>query len=129
MASQSTPAANEAAQAERHSQEDHYVSSSSSSSSSSASQSQSQGSDSDAPDGPLRTATTFRLEDDAAPEQDKDGTGPEKVAPSPGLLEKIMQKLGLNPIMLMSMFKCVSPFPPPPLPSVRIQLAHGVHSS
>lgn len=97
MASQLPPADNEeaAAQAERHSQDRQHASS--------ASESQ----DSDAPDGPLRTATTFGLEDEAAPGQGKNGAAAAKAAPSPGLLEKFMQKLGLNPIILMSMFKSV----------------------
>lgn len=63
----------------------------------------------DSPEELLRNAPTFPLEEKATPE---DGAGKDastSAGPSPGFLEKTMQKLGLNPIILMSMFKSVSP--------------------
>lgn len=59
---------------------------------------------SDPPEDFLRNAPTFPLEEDDSPEKDASSSA----EPKPGLIEKIMVKLGLNPIILMSMFKSVS---------------------
>lgn len=56
---------------------------------------------------PLRNAPTFK--DELAPDREEEA--PEEKPKSPGLVEKTMQKLGLNDVLLKSMFKCVSPFP------------------
>lgn len=64
---------------------------------------------SDPPEDFLRNAPTFPLEEDDSPEKgeaEKDASS--SAEPKPGLIEKIMVKLGLNPIILMSMFKSVS---------------------
>lgn len=54
---------------------------------------------------PLRNAPTFK--DELAPEREEEA--PEEKPKSPGLVEKTMQKLGLNDVLLKSMFKSVSP--------------------
>lgn len=62
----------------------------------------------------LRNAPTF-VEDNEkngeAPttEGEDPAAGQGTTAPKPGIAEKIMTKLGLNPIILMSMFKSVLP--------------------
>ena len=67
----------------------------------------------DGPDpleGPLRNTETFVLEDNGnhGAEGRGDTAPPAKAASSPGAVTKIMQKLGLNSIILMNMFKSVS---------------------
>lgn len=54
---------------------------------------------------PLRNALTFK--DELAPEREEEA--PEEKPKSPSFVEKIMQKLGLNDVLLKSMFKSVSP--------------------
>lgn len=66
-------------------------------------------------DGPLRHITTFKFEDGEKSsgenaKKDTTGNSAEKKGPSPGLVDKIMTKLGLTPIMLMCMFKSVMSF-------------------
>lgn len=62
-------------------------------------------------DGPLRSIPTFKLEEEENSAGDNGTRDNEKEkAPSPSLIEKIMTKLGLTPIMLMCMFKSVSLF-------------------
>lgn len=72
---------------------------------------QSQGSDPF--DGPLRSIPTFVPEDKDehgasghAAGRNGDASGA-KASPSAGFLDKTMQKLGLNPLILMNMFKSV----------------------
>lgn len=55
---------------------------------------------------PLRNAPTFK--DELAPEPVEEEAPPEKPK-SPGFVDKTMQKLGLNDILLKSMFKSVFP--------------------
>ncbi|KAL2280846.1 hypothetical protein FJTKL_12162 [Diaporthe vaccinii] len=50
---------------------------------------------------PLRKAPTFK--DELAPDREEEA--PEEKPKSPGFVEKIMQKLGLNDVLLKSMFK------------------------
>lgn len=52
----------------------------------------------------LRNAPTFK--DELAPDREE---APEEKPKSPGFVEKTMQKLGLNDVLLKSMFKSVSP--------------------
>lgn len=52
---------------------------------------------------PLRNAPTFK--DELAPEPEEEA--PEEKTKSPGFVEKAMQKLGLNDVLLKSMFKSV----------------------
>ena len=59
---------------------------------------------------PLRTAPTFK--DELAPEPEEEA--PQEKPKPPGFVNKTMQKLGLNDILLKSMFKSVSP---PSLPA------------
>lgn len=54
---------------------------------------------------PLRNAPTFK--DELAPDREEEV--PEEKPKSPGFVEKTMQKLGLNDVLLKSMFKSVSP--------------------
>lgn len=54
---------------------------------------------------PLRNAPTFK--DELAPDREEEA--PEEKPKSPGFVEKTMQKLGLNDVLLKSMFKSVSP--------------------
>lgn len=54
----------------------------------------------------LRNAPTFK--DELAPDREEEA--PEEKPKSPGFVEKTMQKLGLNDVLLKSMFKSVSPF-------------------
>lgn len=70
-------------------------------------------------DQPLRSIPTF-VEDKG--EHGPAGTGEDEnngsaasratTGPSPGLVDKIMQKLGLNSLILMNMFKSVAPLSP-----------------
>lgn len=53
----------------------------------------------------LRNAPTFK--DELAPDREEEA--PEEKPKSPGFVEKAMQKLGLNDVLLKSMFKSVSP--------------------
>lgn len=67
------------------------------------------------PEDVLRNAPTFvqsEKDDGATPTMEGDNlANPQDTpAPKPGVIEKIMAKLGLNPIMLMSMFKSVCPY-------------------
>lgn len=65
---------------------------------------------SDPPEDLLRNAPTFPLEEEDSPEEGETEKGASSSAASkPGFLQKIMLKLGLNPIILMSMFKSVYP--------------------
>ncbi|KAG6365700.1 hypothetical protein INS49_007311 [Diaporthe citri] len=54
---------------------------------------------------PLRNAPTFK--DELAPDREEEA--PEEKPKSPGFVEKTMQKLGLNDVLLKSMFKSVFP--------------------
>ncbi|KAK2605590.1 hypothetical protein N8I77_008416 [Diaporthe amygdali] len=56
----------------------------------------------DPPEDPLRNAPTFK--DELAPEREQEGAPPE-TPKSPGFVEKTMQKLGLNDVLLKCMFK------------------------
>lgn len=58
---------------------------------------------------PLRNAPTFALEDKDSSDKGKDTQASNDAGPGPRLAEKMMQKLGLNPIILMNMFKSVPP--------------------
>lgn len=58
---------------------------------------------------PLRNAPTFK--DELAPDREEEA--PEENPKSPGFVEKTMQKLGLNDVLLKSMFKSVSHSCPP----------------
>lgn len=68
-----------------------------------------QSQDPESPEGLLRNAPTYPLEEKGNLEEENDKAATNSAGPRPGLLERIMQKLGLNPIILMSMFKSVSP--------------------
>lgn len=63
------------------------------------------------PENGLRNQPTVILDDSHGAEKAEDNA---TAAPSQGFLAKVTQKLGLNSIMLMSMFKSVSPVPPQP---------------
>lgn len=65
---------------------------------------------------PLRNAPTFK--DELAPEPVEE-EAPQEKPKSPGIVEKTMQKLGLNDILLKSMFKSVSPCSVPVCPCPR----------
>lgn len=65
--------------------------------------------DPEPPEDPLRNAPTFVLEEKRIPEDGAAKDASNSAGPSPGFLEKIMQKLGLNSIILMNMFKSVFP--------------------
>lgn len=56
----------------------------------------------------LRNAPTFPLEEEDTPGKEEEKGASGSAEPKPGFLQKIMVKLGLNPIILMSMFKSVS---------------------
>lgn len=67
-----------------------------------------QAQNSDPPEDVLRNAPTFPLEEEDSPEKGKAAKDTSSSAePKPGFFQKAMLKLGLNPIILMSMFKSV----------------------
>lgn len=100
-----SPPVDRGPQAEGHSEDDTTTSS----------PSQSQGPEPS--EGLLRSIPTFvegKCEDGPATTGDGDGEGNGNAAShaatapsSPGFIDKIMQKLGLNSLILMNMFKCV----------------------
>lgn len=56
----------------------------------------------------LRNAPTFPLEEEDTREKGEGQGASGSSEPKPGFLQRMMVKLGLNPIILMSMFKSVS---------------------
>lgn len=68
-----------------------------------------QSQDTESPEAVLRNAPTFPLEENSSRDEKKDTAASSNAGPGPSFLEKMMQKLGLNSIILMSMFKSVFP--------------------